>query len=88
MHNRFSKLITKPEFHVIDVSSRCCFFQEPAGVKYAVVGLKISVPVNLVTDFGARPVADEPGTTAVGRHEQEPRYGVYAVVQVFPLLDY
>ena len=88
MHNRFSKLITKPEFHVIDVSSRCCFFQEPASVKYAVVGLKISVPVNLVTDFGARPLTDEPATTAVGRHEQEPRYGVYAVVQVFPLLDY
>src|SRR5258708_16044503 len=85
-HHKTSKLVSGPKGEVVNVSPRGCLFQELAGVKNAIIRLKVSVTVNLPTNFHSGPIADEASPAAVGRDEQEPRHSIDSVAEALPPL--
>src|SRR5712671_1148457 len=81
-----SKFVSGPKGQVVNVSPRGCLFQELAGVKNAVIRLKVSVTIDLPTNFHSGSIADEASSAAVGRDEQKTRYRVDSVVEALPPL--
>ena len=79
-HHKTSKFVSGPKGQVVNVSPRGCLFQELAGVKNTVIRLKVSVTINLPTNFHSGSIADEASSAAVGRDEQKTRYRVNSVV--------
>src|SRR5258706_5550764 len=79
-----SKSVSGPKGDVVDISPRGCLFQELTGVKNTVIRLKVSVTINLPTNFHSGPIADEASPAAMGRNEQEARYRVASVVEALP----
>src|SRR4029077_20921849 len=69
-----SKFVPGPKGDVVDISPRGCLSQELPCVENTVIRLKISVTINLPTNFHAGSVADEASSAAVGRDEQKTRY--------------
>src|SRR5712692_11285119 len=85
-HHKTSKLVSGPKGQVVNVSPRGCLFQELAGVKNTVIRLKVSVTINLTTNFHSGSIADEASSAAVGRDEQGTRYRVNSVAEALPPL--
>src|SRR6202795_2049920 len=81
-----SKFVSGPKGDVVDISPRGCLFQELAGVKNTVIRLKVSVTINLPTNFHSGPIADEASPAAVSRDEQETRHRINSVVEALPPL--
>jgi len=81
-----SKFVSCPKGDVVDISPRGCLSKELAGVKNTVVRLKVSVTIDLPTNFHSGSIADETSRAAVGRDEQEPRHCIDSVVEVLPPL--
>src|SRR5580704_13948892 len=77
LHIGSSEFVTSPQFEIVDVAARRCFFQKLPGVKNSVVGLKPGVTVNLPTRFYTRPITHEPCTAVAGWNEQKSRNGIH-----------
>src|ERR1700730_11281815 len=81
-----SKFVSGPKGDVVDVSPRGCLSKELASVKNPVIRLKVSVTINLPTNFHSGPIADEASPAAVGRDEQKPRHRENRGVEALPPL--
>src|SRR5258708_10873349 len=75
-HHKTSKFVSGPQGQVVKVSPRGCIFQELAGVKNTVIRLKVSVTINLPTNFHSGPITAKASPSAVGRHQQKTMHRV------------
>jgi hypothetical protein len=60
--------------------------QELAGVENAVVRLKVSVSIDLPSNFHSGAIADKASPAAVGRDQQERRHCIDSIVEALPPL--
>src|SRR5882724_2437417 len=82
-----SKFVSGPKGDVVDISTRRRLLQELAGAENAVVRLKVSVSIDLPSNFHSGAIADKASPAAVGRDDQEPRHRIDSVVEALPPLD-